>query len=243
MSSTHAIPASVKLTPQQIIALRPDAPLSDDQLRLAERQLEQLARMADIVMERMEDLNDNPITAEGKPLDKLQVARTIERLTQAMRRIHALEQETIGLREKRVSKVKHDLLTVKKTAARQSVERSLATGKPDLPREKRERLLDDLFSDYRILSTGTVREVVAQICKDIGIAADLSLWEEPSTIDIVLPAGLEWILPVNGDKPYTRVRNGAGQMMRMSFDSPHVPNHLPKKTGPTKNGLDPPKRE
>ena len=237
MSSTHAIPASVKLSPEQIIALRPDAPLSDDQLKLAERQLEQLARMADIVMERMEDLHDNPFNAEGKPLDKIQVSRTIERLTQAMRRIHALEQETIGLREKRISRVKHDLLTVKKTAARQSVERSLATGKPDLPREKRENLLDDLFSDYRILTTGTVREVVAQICKDISITADLSLWEEPSDIDIVLPAGLEWVLPVNGDKPYTRVRNGVGQMMRMSFDSPHVAKHLPNK-----NGQDPPKR-
>jgi len=243
MSSTHAIPASIALTPEQIIALRPDAPLSDDQLRLAERQLKQLARMTDIVMERMEDLNDNPFDAEGKRLDRVKVSNAIERLTQAARRIHALEQETIGLRDKRISKVKHDLLTVKKTTARQSVERSLATGKPDLPREKRENLLDDLFSDYKILGTGTVREVVVQICKDIGIPADLSLWEAPSEIDIQLPAGLDWVLPVNGDKPYTRVLNGEGRPIRLSFDSPHVEQHLPQKNGPRKNGKDPPQRE
>jgi hypothetical protein len=237
MSSTHTIPASLAIPPSAIIALRPDAPLSDSQLSLADRQLKQLARMAEIAMERMEDLNANPTNADGKPLNKVQVAHAVERLSQAVRRIMALEQETSGLREKRVQRVRHDLLTVKKTAVRQSVERSLITAKPELNPERRERLLADLFSDYDRLGKGTVREIVAQICQDLGIEADLSLWEEPTPIDIALPAGHDWIVPANGDKPYTRVTLPSGFRTRLSFDSPHLEQH-----SPPKHGNDPPKR-
>lgn len=222
MSSTHAIPASVPISPGDIIALRPDAPLSDAQIALTDRQL---ARMAEIAMERMEDLNDAPTNAEGKRLNAVQVANAVDRLTQAMRKIMALEQEVCGLREKRVAKVKNDLLRVKKTAVRQNVERSLAIAKPELAPQRREDLLRDLFSDYDSLSKGTVREVVTQICKDIGIPADLSLWEDPSVIDVTLPSGHDWILPGNGDKPYTMVTNPMGRRMRMTFDSPHLTRH------------------
>lgn len=235
MSSTHAIPASLAIPPSAIIALRPDAPLSDAQLSLADRQLRQLARMAEIGMEALEDLRGPG--ADGKRLNPIQVGTAYDRVTQAVRRTMASEQEVSGLREKRVQRVRHDLLTVKKTAVRQSVERSLITGKPELTRERRERLLADLFSGYDLLGKGTVREIVAQICQDLGVETDLSLWEEPTPIDIALPAGYDWIVPANGDKPYTRVTLPSGVRTRLSFDSPHLAKH-----GPPKHGNDPPKR-
>lgn len=176
-------------------------------------------------MEQLENLNDARRNAEGKRLNAVQVANAIDRMTLAMRKIMALEQEVCGLREKRIAKVKSDLLRVKKTAVRQNVERSLAIAKPELAPQRREDLLRDLFSDYDSLSKGTVREVVAQICKDIGIPADLSLWEDPSVIDVTLPAGHDWILPGNGDKPYTIMTNPMGQRMRMPFDSPQLARH------------------
>jgi hypothetical protein len=230
MSSTHAIPASIALSPSEIIALRPDAPLMDDQLKLVEKQLKQLDRLTEIGMELAEDLRSG---ADGKPLNRAQAGHAYDRVTRALRQIHALQHLIAGLREKRIAKVKNDLTAVKKTAIHQSVERSLITGKPDMPREKRERLLADLFRGYNGYSKGTVAELVAQICKDLGTETDMSLWEAPCAIDIELPSGFDWILPANGDKPYTRVMTEAGHRARLPFDSPHLERY----------GKDPPKRE
>jgi hypothetical protein len=243
MSLTHAIPASVALSPSEIIALRPDAPLSDAQIALADRQLAQLERMAEIGMSALEDLEhlrSAPADRAGKRPDPVRIVHAIDKMTLTVRRIMVLEQEIAGLREKRILKVKHDLLAVKKTATRQNVERSLAKGKPDLPREKRERMLDDLFTGYGDMGKGTVREIVAQICEDLGIEADLSLWEEPSTVDIELPAGHDWIIPANGDKPYTKGVSEAGFRTRLAFDSPHLAKHRHVVAEP---GTDPPKLE
>ena len=60
----------------------------------------------------------------------------------------------------------------------------------------------------------------------------LSLWEAPSDIDIHLPTGFNWVLPVNGDKAYTRVRDGDGRTIRMSFDSPHLARHAASRAPP-----------
>jgi hypothetical protein len=101
-----------------------------------------------------------------------------------------------------------------------------------MQRLARERLLNDLFSDYNDYSRGNIRDLVAGICKTLGITADLSLWDEPQPgADIPLPAGYDRIIPANGDKPYTVVTIGAGFRKRMEFDSPHI----------AERGADPPK--
>jgi hypothetical protein len=106
--------------------------------------------------------------------------------------------------------------------------RSPRVGKPaPSERPKRERLLADLFSDYRDFAKGNVRDLIADICKTLGIAADLSLWDEPqSEADITLPEGLKWVMPANGEKPYTVVTNPDGIRWHMEFDSPHVERRI-----------------
>jgi hypothetical protein len=210
MSSTHAIPESIQLPPRDIIALRPDAPLSDSQIDLADRQLRQLARLAAIGMEIAEELRPDHDTSRASQNAKNQLGHAFDKVARAIRQIHALEQEIVGLRAQRVMKVKSDLLSVKKTAVVQSVERSVAKAQPELGKDKRERLLSDLFRGYNDFTKGSVREMVAQICDDLGIEADLSLWDAPIPgADIELPAGYDWIVPANGEKPYTTVMSSS----------------------------------
>ena len=39
--------------------------------------------------------------------------------------------------------------------------------------------------------------------------------------DIALPSGHDWLVPVNGDKPYTVVDTPSGIQVRRPFDSHH----------------------
>ena len=93
-----------------------------------------------------------------------------------------------------------------------------------MQRFQRERLLSDLFRDYNDYAHGNIRDIVAGICKTLGIEADLSLWDEPQpAIDIALPAGHDWIVPANGDKPYCtpdRDRERPGTVR-----PPHIAGH------------------
>src|SRR5471030_1011734 len=117
-------------------------------------------------------------------------------LTKAIRQIMALEEEIIGLREKRVSHLRAKWKTEKAATVRRSVDKSLTAAKPEMQRVARERLLADLFRDYNDYSRGSIRDIVAGICKTLGIEADLSLWDEPQPgADIKLPAGHDWIIP------------------------------------------------
>jgi hypothetical protein len=206
-------------------------PMTDAQIALADVHLRQLAQMRDVGMRVV--ANAKADMPEGvKPPSKNAMMGAYAQLTKAIRQIMALEEEIIGLREKRAAHLRFAWKKEKATAVRRSVDKSLAAAKPQMQRVARERLLNDLFSDYNDYSRGTIRDLVAGICKTLGIEADLSLWDEPQPgIDITLPAGHDWVVPANGDKPYTVVTTGAGFRKRMEFDSPHVAGH----------GDDPPK--
>lgn len=204
---------------------REAASAPDQQVRLTELQLAHLARMRDMGMALLEDLEEE----RDKPIEKRASitarAQSFDKISTAIRKIMALEQETIGLREKRVRLVETTRAVDRQSEVRRSVEKSLTTAKPQLDRQPRERLLGDLFSDYRKFSTGSIPELIESICKDLGIPADLTLWEEPKYDDIALPAGFEWVVPVNGDKPYTVVDTPGGIRVRRPFDSPLFDHH------------------
>ena len=200
---------------------REAASVPDPQVRMAELHLAQLARLRDIGMALLDDLDeerDRPVEKRASVTARIQ---SFDKLSRAIRQIMALEQEIIGLREKRVRLVETERAVARQSEVRRSVEKSLTTAKPQLDRQPRERLLADLFSDYRKFATGSIPELIASICKDLGIPADLSLWEEPKFDDIALPAGFDWVVPVNGDKPYTVVQTPGGGKSRRPFDSPH----------------------
>ena len=211
--------------------LNSDAPpMTDAQIALADIHLRQLAQLRDIGMRLAADAE--AAMPEGrKPPAKNAMMSAYAQLTKAIRQIMALEEEIIGLREKRVALIGSRWKQEKATAVRRSVEKSLTIAKPQMQRIARERLLSDLFRDYNDYSRGPIRDLVADICKTLGIEADLSLWDEPQPgIDIALPTGYEWIIPANGDKPYTVRQSEVGRVW-VPFDSPHI-------TGP---GDDPPK--
>jgi hypothetical protein len=192
---------------------------------MTELQLAQLARMRDMGMAQLEDLDaerDKPVEKRMSVTARIQA---FDKASRAVRQIMAFEQETIGLREKRARLVETERAVERQSTVRQSVEKSLIVAKPQLERHPRERLLADLFSDYRKFSTGSIPELIESICKDLGIPADLTLWEEPKYDDIALPAGFDWVVPVNGDKPYTVVDTPGGIRVRRPFDSPLFNRH------------------
>ena len=204
---------------------REAAPATDQQLRMTELQLAFLARMRDIGMAQLEDLDaerDKPVEKRIPVTVRIQ---SFEKASRAIRQIMALEQETVGLREKRVRLVETERAVARRATVERSVDRSLAAVKPQLDRKGRERLLGDLFVDYKKFATGSIPELIESICKDLGIPADLTLWQEPKYEDIALPAGFDWVVPVNGDKPYTVINTPGGTKVRRPFDSPHFNRH------------------
>ena len=200
-------------------------PMTDAQIAQADLHLRQLARMRDVGMRMVDDV-DAGMAQGQKPPSKTAMMSGYAQLTKAIRQIMALEQEIIGLREKRVALIGSRWKQEKRQTVRRAVETSLAAAKPEMPRLSRERLLGDLFRDYDDYAKGPIRDIVAGICKTLGIETDLSLWDEPQpAADIPLPAGYDWIVPANGDKPYTVVTTGSGYRKHMVFDSPHIAGH------------------
>jgi hypothetical protein len=197
-------------------------PRSDAELAMIDAHLRQLAELREIGMRLARDVEDDPPQGQ-KPPPKAGLLQAYAQLTKAIRQIMALEQEVIGLREKRAVRNRQVWLKDKVETVRRSVEKSLTAAKPEMTKPSRERLLSDLFRDYNDYQKGPVRDLVADICKTLGVEADLSLWDEPQpAADIVLPAGHEWIVPANGDKPYTVVETQAGYRVGHPFDSPHL---------------------
>ena len=148
--------------------------MTDDQIALADVHLRQLAQMRDIGM-RLAANAEADMPQGMKPPAKNAMMSAYAQLTKAIRQIMALEEEIIGLREKRVARLRTAWKQEKAKAVRRSVEKSLTAAKPEMQRITRERLLSDLFRDYNDYSRGSIRDLVADICKTLGIEADLSL--------------------------------------------------------------------
>ena len=195
---------------------------ADVQVALAELQLLQLSELREIGMSRARALDGRHANEKLPPA--VQAGHAFAAVAKAIRQIMALEQETIGLRDKRIAKLRVERGKENKVTVKRSVERSLRAGRPDEKPEKRERLLADLFDyrDRRDYLNGNPRDIVADICKALGVEADLSLWDEPAAEDIHLPAGHDWVVPANGEKPYTTEFCEAGLRVRLPFDSPHL---------------------
>jgi hypothetical protein len=128
-----------------------DSPMSDDQLSLLDRQQKQLARLVEIGC-RMADRLDPWSQQEDMKATAQAKMQSFARLTDAMRKLMALEEYVSGIRDKRFKFVRSHWMEGRGTAVRQSVEQALTVSKPDLERKKRENLLGDLFRDYNIAS-------------------------------------------------------------------------------------------
>jgi hypothetical protein len=110
------------------------------------------------------------------------------RIALALRRIVALEDRldedartrAIRLKEEREAearKAARESLNAEKRIVRRAVREAFREATPDLDRDRREKLLDDLFRDYDDYNHGTLAQVVAGICTDLGVVPDMTLWE------------------------------------------------------------------
>lgn len=116
-------------------------------------------------------------------------AASFNRIALAIRRIVALEDrldEDAATRAARLAEEKaaearkaaRESLMVEKRIVRRAVREACKDTYPDWDRKERENLLDDLFRDYDDYNNGPLAEVVASICTDLGIAPDMTLWED-----------------------------------------------------------------
>jgi hypothetical protein len=115
-------------------------------------------------------------------------ATSYTRVALAIRRIMALSHwldEDAVTRKARIAEQKaaearktaRESLNGEKRIVRRAVREAFREATPDLDRERREKLLDDLFSDYDDYNHGPLAQVVAGICTDLGIVPDMTLWE------------------------------------------------------------------
>jgi len=233
VTTPHPIlsPHTASIDPDQ--AWRFNAPPQDEQLSLLERQQKQLARLTEIGC-RMADRLDPWSQQEDMKASAQAKMHSFARLTDAIRKLMALEQYVAGIRDKRFKFVRSHWLEGRRTVVRQSVEQALTVSKPEMEPRKRENLLGDLFRGYRDLTSlehGNLRDIVAEICETLGVTADLSIWDEPAgepdPTDFVLPAGHEWVVPQNGDGPYTVQTREDGKRIRVHYQGRgmEVPKH------------------
>jgi hypothetical protein len=201
-----------------------DEALSDAQLALTEMQLRQLAELREIGMSRARALDGRH--ADEKLPAPVPAGHAFAQVAKAIRQIMALEQETIGLREKRIARVRQEQRHMTKQVVRRSVEHSLVVARPGTGPSEHKRLLADLFdrNDTRDYLCGNPRDIIIDICRVLGVTPDLSIWEEPRANDIHLKAGHDWVVPANGDKPYTLQKTPIGHS-RVPFDSPLLDPH------------------
>jgi hypothetical protein len=226
-----------------------DAPPSDTMLDTLERQRRQLEELVGIGCQLARTMA--PFFNEAK--DRQEAGRKItsfDRLTDAIRRLMALEQYVVGIRDTRFKFVRDHWLVARKDAVRQTVDQALdaaktdpakfVPAKSDIEQKTRENLLGDLFRGYKDIERyeeGSMRDIVAGICETLGVTTDLSVWdppaEDPVPEDVILPAGHDWIVPHNGDRPYTVVTRQDGRRVRVHFDSAEMQKtpHDPPKTG------------
>jgi hypothetical protein len=235
VTTPHSIlsPGSASINIGQARGL--DAPPNDGQLTVLDRQQKQLARLIEIGC-RMADRLDPWSQQEDTKASAQAKMQGFAKLTDAIRKLMALEEYVSGIRDKRFKFVHRNWLEGRRTAVRQSVEQALTVSKPEMEPKTRENLLGDLFRDYRIerFEEGRLRDFVAEICETLGVTADLSIWDEPAAppapTDMILPAGHEWVAPQNGDRPYTFKTRPDGKRIRIFWDDPELENY----------GLDPP---
>src|SRR5271156_1762498 len=115
-------------------------PMTDAQIALADIHLRNLAQLREIGMRLAADAEADTPHGQKAP-SKTAMMSAYAQLTKAIRQIMALEEEIIGLREKRVATLRAKWKQEKAQTVRRSVEKSLTAAKPQMQRHDRERLL------------------------------------------------------------------------------------------------------
>ena len=149
-----------------------------------------LEELAEIGMQLARAVRDEALEAPTERAAEL--ALTFSRVARAVRQTVALEarlardaetqaQDAADRRERRAAGERFDLIRRRKAQVRDVVERAIETDPAD---NDRERLLDDLYERLEDdlydadFAEQPVGELIARICKDLGVAVDPGLWAD-----------------------------------------------------------------
>ena len=150
-----------------------------------ERQLDRLGKLADMAMELAEGLTRRAAEIEMQGGDGYEAAcLAFTRVARAVRQINFQEQEILGLREtaereeretqaKAEQEARTDEKTREKHIVYQTVRELLAADR-DMRYagfDELESKLDEDYDDYYDLYRGSFEEIIARICRDLGIDA------------------------------------------------------------------------
>ena len=157
------------------------------QERLA-RQLDRLGRLADMAMELAEGLTRRAAEIEVQGGDGYEAAcLAFTRVARAVRQINFQEQEILGLRET-AEREERDMRQAREKAAQQAATDEKTREKHIVYQTVRDLLaadrdmrfagfdelkskLDEDYDDYYDLYQGSFEEIIARICRDLGIDA------------------------------------------------------------------------
>jgi len=175
--------------------------------------------------------------AEARAFAGTDMALAFGRMAKAMGQITLLTQETVKLRESRRDSARTKFQRARKGAAERAV-REIAAASPAKPGSDAMKVsLSGLFlryDDYDDYCHGTFEEVVARICRDLGITPDPEMLRRVAEARAVAPeppppplkAAPDWRAPppprVEPEPPYTVVTTPAGTRVRVPLDSPHL---------------------
>ena len=175
--------------------------------------------------------------AETKAFAGTDIGLAFGRIAKAMGQITLLTQETVKLREVRRDTARGKFRKERKAAAEGAVREIAAKSPAKAGSDAMKVTLSGLFlryDDYDDYCHGSFEEVVARICRDLGIAPDPEMLRrvaearkvDPAPPPPPLTAPPDWTYPPNPkvavvERPYTVRTTAAGTRVWAPLDSPH----------------------
>ncbi len=152
----------------------PDYAPDEAAVLLAEIQLQHLAELRELGM----DLARVTLTRKIQGRDEQGCDLAYSRISKTIQQIIALEQYTIGMRDKGRQLLRTRRLAQKKEEVSREVGVALQAAQPKLDRVRQENLLRDVFRSYDFSDPREVATIVAGICRSLGVPPRPEIWPE-----------------------------------------------------------------
>jgi len=147
----------------------PDYAPDETALLLTELQMRHLVELRNMAMEVARDVTSS--SSPEKPAD-LAMARIGKMIMQ----ITVLEQQTAGLRDKQRAQMKIRKSQVKKEAVVKAVETARTAAAPGQSQARQDTLMRGLVQNTDFSDPRTVAEIVAGMCKVLGVPFPAEIW-------------------------------------------------------------------
>jgi hypothetical protein len=136
---------------------------------LAEIQLRHLAELRELGMDLAREILTRKQAPQASDLAYARISKTVLQIV-------ALEQHTIGLRDKKRETLRSRKRAEKKAAVTRGVDAALQAAQPKLDRVRQQSLLRDVFVSYDFSDPRDVATIVAGICRNLGVPYRPEIW-------------------------------------------------------------------